>query len=200
MEEERIRMTQEKNDEIIAKKKMDYDMKQERNEEKKRQYEMERQRKLEETRRAAELHAQTIQKVLADNERLQEEKKGKYLSKKAQEERQRELDMQRQMDNERKTEDEKRKEEARRQVKDNMESILKEKVDKYLEIRGKNEEKLAKVQQAKDEELRRKQHIDLIHTSDKMENIQRKAKMDDYKREKLLEKIQSDNERAEKIK
>ena len=78
---------------------------------------MERQKRLEEAKKQAEIHAQSIQKVLEDSEKIQEQKKGKILSKKAQaEERQRELDRLAEIEREKEREEERLLAERRRQV------------------------------------------------------------------------------------
>jgi len=81
-----------------------------------------------------------------------------------------------------------------------MEIKLKEKVDKYLTLMEMNEIKLEKAKQAVLEEKQKKHNLDVISWNDRFENVERRAKMDEYKRHKILEKIENANERGEKIK
>ena len=80
-----------------------------------------------------------------------------------------------------------------------MEIKLKEKIDKYLTMMEMNEIKLEKTKQMVLEEKQKKRNLDVINWNDRHENVERRAKMDEYKRQKILEKIQNANERGEKI-
>jgi len=172
-----------------------------KNEEKRKLFEYERQKKLEETKRLAEQHALLIQKVLEDNAKLQEEKKEKFNIKKAlAEERKRELDILAEAELKKQMEEDRMKEEARKQVKANMEAMLKEKTDGYLMMMEEKDMKVVRTKQAREEQLQKKHDLDVINRNDKWESVHRQAKMDDYKKQKILEKIQNANERGEKIK
>ena len=57
-----------------------------------------------------------------------------------------------------------------------------------------------RVYKEKELELKNKHALDLIRKHDKSENVERIARMQEYQREKLLEKIQEDTERANAIK
>ena len=81
-----------------------------------------------------------------------------------------------------------------------MEKKLNERVNKYMEQMDAEEAKLEKVKQAQEDELRRKYNLKQIVRNDRIENVERKAKQDEYKREKIREKIQEADERGEKIK
>jgi len=200
-QEEKARLTKEKNDEMLLKKKMDYDEKQERNEEKRKLFELERQKKLEESKRQAELQAKNLQKVLEDNNRIQEEKKEKYrLQNALAEERKKELEAIEEVERQKHLEEEKRKEEARLQVKKNMEEKLQTKINTYLHLMESQEIKQARAEQAQEEEAKKKQNLDALKRFDRLDNVQRKMKMDEYRRQKIQEKIENNNERGEKIK
>ena len=172
-----------------------------KNEEKRKLFEYERQKKLEETKRLAEQHALLIQKVLEDNAKMQEEKKEKFNMKKAlAEERKRELDILAEAELKKQMEEDRMKEEARKAVKENMEALLKEKTDGYLMMMDEKDMKVARTKQAREEQLQKKHDLDVINRNDKWESVQRQAKMDEYKKQKIMEKIQNANERGEKIK
>ena len=81
-----------------------------------------------------------------------------------------------------------------------METRLNEKVNKYLEIMESGEVKLQKTRQAKEEEARKRNIENMIEKIDKAELIQRKYKMDEYQRQKIMEKLENANEKGEKIK
>jgi len=199
--QEKLKQAKEKNDELLVKKKNDFDWKQSKNEEKKKLFEYERQKKMEETKRLAEQHAQMIQKVLEDNAQLQEEKKEKFKIKKAlAEERKKELDLLAEAELKKQMEEDREKEEARKQVKLTMEGMLKEKTDRYLMLMDEKDMKVTRTKQARDEQLQKKHDLDVINRNDRSENVQRQAKMDDYKKQKLMEKIHDAAERGEKIK
>ena len=80
-----------------------------------------------------------------------------------------------------------------------MEMMLKQKTETYLEKFVQSDIKVAVVQKMKNDEFRAKSHIETIKRMDKEENVIRIAKMQEYQREKILEKIIADSEKAEKI-
>lgn len=156
---------------------------------------------MEENKRQAELQAQNLQKVLEDNNRLQEDKKEKYRHKKEMaEERKKELDAIEEVERQKKLEEDRRKEEARLQVKQNMEEKLKSKINSYLDLLHNQEVRQARAEQAKEEEMRKKQNLDAINRFDRLDNVARKMKMDEYRRQKIQEKIENNDERGQKIK
>ena len=77
---------------------------------------------------------------------------------------------------------------------------MKEKIDRYLTKFKETEMKLEQTEKQREEEMRFKHNNDTIKRIDKLENVQRIFKMQDYQKQKLLEKIVEDNEKAEKIK
>jgi len=80
-----------------------------------------------------------------------------------------------------------------------MESRLGERVGGYLQKMAESEEKVARVQKEKDDYLKHKHALEIIKKADKLENVQRIARMQEYQKEKLLEKINHDTERANQI-
>jgi len=78
--------------------------------------------------------------------------------------------------------------------------MLKEKTDRYLMLMDEKDMKVTRTKQARDEQLQKKHDLDVINRNDRSENVQRQAKMDDYKKQKLMEKIHDAAERGEKIK
>ena len=81
-----------------------------------------------------------------------------------------------------------------------MEKRLEERVHGYLSKMEESDEKVRKVQMEKEEYLRNKHALDVIKKTDKLENVQRIARMQEYQREKLLDRINEDTEKAERIK
>lgn len=62
------------------------------------------------------------------------------------------------------------------------------------------DEKVAATQRNKQQELQMKHNLDMIKQADKEENIRRIARMKEYHRQQILERIMSENEKSERIK
>lgn len=62
------------------------------------------------------------------------------------------------------------------------------------------EEKLTEVQKKKQFEIKEKHNLLVMKEVDKRENVERIMKMQEYQREKVLEKIERDNEKAKELK
>lgn len=80
-----------------------------------------------------------------------------------------------------------------------MESRLEDRIGGFLYKMAESDAKVAKVQREKEEEMRNKHALDLIKLHDKKENVERIARMQEYQREKLLEKINHDTDKANAI-
>jgi hypothetical protein len=81
-----------------------------------------------------------------------------------------------------------------------MESIMTEKINHFREKQKNEEVKVEFVQKKKHDEHLLKTTIENIKREDRKENVKRISKIQDYQRDKIMEKIQEDNMRAEKIK
>lgn len=81
-----------------------------------------------------------------------------------------------------------------------MEHKLEERVGGYLQKMAESDEKVHRVQMEKDEAMKVKHALDVIKQHDKQENVQRIARMQEYQRNKIMEKIHNDTERANQIK
>lgn len=62
------------------------------------------------------------------------------------------------------------------------------------------EEKLNEVQKKKHFEIKEKHNLLVMKEADKRENVERIMKMQEYQREKVMEKIERDNEKAKELK
>jgi len=199
--EEKFAYTKERNDELLKQKKIEYDEKLQKNEEKRRMFEYEREEKNQEAKMRAEMHAVLIKKVIDENANQGEAKRSESLMKRAvADERKIQLDRQAERQRQIRVLEEREKEEKRKGVKENMEIILKDKTDNYVHKFKESEIKVAIVQKMKHDEHKTKSHIGTLKKLDKEENVHRIAKMQEYQREKIMEKILSDNEKAERIK
>ena len=81
-----------------------------------------------------------------------------------------------------------------------MEHRLQERVDGYLYKMAESDQKVLRVQKEKEAMMRQKHALELIKKNDKLENVNRIARMQEYQKEKLMEKINHDTERAQQIK
>lgn len=81
-----------------------------------------------------------------------------------------------------------------------MEEKLQSKINSYLDLMHNQEIRQARAEQAKEDEHRKKQNLDAINRFDRLDNVARKMKMDEYRRQKIQDKIENDNERGQKIK
>lgn len=81
-----------------------------------------------------------------------------------------------------------------------MENIMAERIGHFREKQKHEEEKVEIVQKKKHDEHLLKTTIENIKREDRKENVKRISKIQDYQRAKIMEKIQEDNMKAEKIK
>jgi len=81
-----------------------------------------------------------------------------------------------------------------------MEMRLSQRVEAFQQKQHEEEMKVEMVQKKKMEDIQHKHALELIKRMDKEENVRRIQRMQEYQREKLLEKIMSETERAERIK
>lgn len=103
-------------------------------------------------------------------------------------------------DAERKRQEDLDKEAKRRAVKENNEKLLEEKRNFYLHKMNETDEKVFRSQIQKTFELKEKHNIDVLKRTDRRENVERIQKMQEYQRDKIMEKILRDNEKAQRIK
>ena len=71
---------------------------------------------------------------------------------------------------------------------------------KIISKMNEKEEKLNEVQKKKQYEIKEKHNVLVMKEVDKRENVERIMKMHDYQREKVMEKIERDNEKAKELK
>jgi hypothetical protein len=81
-----------------------------------------------------------------------------------------------------------------------MEARLGQRIGSFQHKMSEQEQKLHDMQRKKHEEQQMRHYMELIKESDKQENVHRISKMQDYKRQKTLQKIMSDTEKAFRVK
>lgn len=183
------------------KKFQEYEERQAKNEEKRKQFERELEYKKYENKMKAQEKAETIKQVLEENKHMEEKKREDFYYKKMlAEERKRELDAIAAIERKEKIQAEKDKDNQRKHVKSTMEKRLEERVNGYLYKMAESDEKVLRVQREKEAMMRQKHALELIKKNDKHENVQRIARMQEYQKEKLMEKINHDTDRATQIK
>lgn len=85
-------------------------------------------------------------------------------------------------------------------MKENNDKLLEEKRNFYLKKMNETDEKVFRSQMQKTFDLREKHNIDVLKKTDRRENVERIQKMQEYQRDKIMEKIMRDNEKAQRIK
>ena len=149
----------------------------------------------------AEMKSQHIKEVLNSNVAIEENRRADYYESQAQAaERKRKLDEMAKADAERKRQEDLDKEAKRRGVKENNDKQLEDKRNFYVSKMQETDDKVIRSQMRKTMELKEKHNIDVLKKTDRRENVERIMKMQEYQREKIMEKILVDNAKAEAIK
>ena len=131
-----------------------------------------------------------------------EEKKREqyYMSQAEAEERKRELDKLKEEELMLKKQMEEDKQIQRYEVKVNNDRLMQQRIDAIRSKIEESEYKLKSQQERKSEELKIKHNTAVIKRMDRVENVKRISKVQDFERQKIMERIQADNERTERIK
>ena len=147
------------------------------------------------------MKSQHIKEVLNSNVAIEENRRADYYESQAQAaERKRKLDEMAKADAERKRQEDLDKEAKRRGVKENNDKQLEDKRNFYVSKMQETDDKVIRSQMRKTMELKEKHNIDVLKKTDRRENVERIMKMQEYQREKIMEKILVDNAKAEAIK
>lgn len=147
------------------------------------------------------MKSQHIKEVLYSNVAIEENRRAEYYESQAQAaERKRKLDEMAKADAERKRQEDLDKESKRRGVKENNDKQLEDKRNFYVSKMQETDDKVLRSQMRKTMELKEKHNIDVLKKTDRRENVERIMKMQEYQREKIMEKILVDNAKAEAIK
>lgn len=178
----------------------EYLLKQKMNEEKRQLFEQDREKRKEEARLQAEAKSQHIKEVLNSNVAIEEKRREDYYESQAQAaERKRKLEEMNKIDAERKRQEEIEKEAKRKSVKETNERQTEEKRNFYLTMMREKDDKVTRSQMRKTMDLKERHNIDVLKKVDRRENVERIMKMQEYQREKIMEKILRDNAKAETI-
>lgn len=86
------------------------------------------------------------------------------------------------------------------QVKKQNDERLQNRIGTFLQKYHEMDEKVAATQRSKQMELQMKHNLEVIKQADKEENIRRIAKMQEYHRQKIFERIMKDTEKGERVK
>lgn len=90
-------------------------------------------------------------------------------------------------------------EDKRQIVKENHEKIVQERVNKYLEKIEQSDLKVAKARAKLEHSVLVKANMDYMRELDRLENVRRIQEMQKYQKQRLLEKIEADNQRSRQI-
>lgn len=94
---------------------------------------------------------------------------------------------------------EQEKEDKRVHVKQNNEKIMSERVNNYMNKLEQTDYKVARAKARLEQDVLVKNNMDFMKELDRNENVRRIQDMQEYRRVKLLEKIEKDNERTRQI-
>lgn len=84
-------------------------------------------------------------------------------------------------------------------MKTNNEKFAEEKVNYYVSKLNEADEKVSRVKQKQEEEQRKKHIEDLLKRIDKRENVERIARIQEFQKEQVIEKMKLDSIRAEQL-
>jgi len=99
-----------------------------------------------------------------------------------------------------KAEEELEKEKYRENVRINMIKMEEERKKTINDKRKEQDYKLMSVQQRKEEELRYKKELEYLKRHDRQETVDRIMRIQQYERERVMEKIQGDDIRTQQLK
>lgn len=139
--------------------------------------------------------------MLNSNVAIEEKRREDFYESQAQAaERKWKLEEMSKADAERKRQEDLDKEAKRRSVKENNDKQMEERRLFYLSKMEETDEKVMRSQMRKTMDLKEKHNIDVLKRTDRRENVERIMKMQDYQREKIMDKILRDNVKNEAIK
>ena len=149
----------------------------------------------------AQQKAAEIQKVIEENARKEEERKDKIRQQQSEaEKRKHELDIKKQkwLQDKKKTLEEKEKhsEDVRKQNEDR----LNVRINSIQSKRHEKESLMTKTQSEREWEHMIKKEYDLLRREDKLESVERISRANNYKKQKILEKIEFDNMKSQHVK
>ena len=90
-------------------------------------------------------------------------------------------------------------EQKRQFVKENNEQLMNKRVNNYMNKMEQTDKKVAMVKSKLEHDMLVKNNMDFMREQDKQENIRRIQEMQEYRRQRLLEKINRDNDRSKII-
>ncbi len=132
---------------------------------------------------------------------IEENKRQDYYESQAQAaERKKKLEDIAKIDAERKRQEDIEREGKRKSVKENNDKFLEEKRHFYQQKMEETDEKVMQSQMRKTMDLKEKHNVDVLKRTDRRENVERIRKMQDYQRDKIMDKILKDNSKADNIK
>ena len=131
---------------------------------------------------------------------MEEQKKQEYYSRqKIEEMKKAELIKMKEREEQEKKIKELEKEHKIKEVLDRNEKLLSRRKEELIKQFNMTDMKVAKVQKSMKFHLEIKKSMIQLKTSDRVENVDRIRNVDDYRRQKLLEKLENDNDRIERL-
>ena len=151
--------------------------------------------------RAAAEKQKQIEFVKDQNNRIEEQKKQEFLRAQAEaEERKRQQDAEAEAERRRRIEEEQEKQNYRENVRKTMIKVEERRKKSIIDKRQQQDQKLMTAQQIKEQELRYKKELEYLKRRDRQETVERIQRIQQYERDKVMEKIQNDDTRTLQVK
>ena len=154
-----------------------------------------------EAKKIAEIKSEHIKEVLYSNLTIEEKRRQEYFENQAKAKER--IDKLEELAREEKRMEKAKMDkenERKKEVKVMNDKMREEKRQFYWTKLEETEDKVIKSQMRKTMELKEKHNIDVLKRTDRRENVERIMKMQEYQREKIMEKIMNDNAKAENLK
>jgi hypothetical protein len=195
--EKKTLSAKEKNDLLLEEQRKAYEKRRAHNEEKRRLFDEEQRLRLKQLHEEGIRRSEEIKQVLNNNAQMEEKKRQDYY-KKLNELNTKKIEIEAQMkqEEERHMAEERAKEAKRKYVLDNNQKLLQDKIHHVMDKLSHTDLKVTKAKEKLLNDLVTKQHQHFLKKLDRQENVERISEIHNYKRHKILEKIEGQSKRT----
>jgi len=185
----------------LLKQRLEFEEEQKRVAERKARFERDQQHQLDMIKAESQKKQEEIQRVLAMNQAMEEKKRSDYYQKVALENQKKaELDKVKKVEDVEKKAQEAAKEQKIKDVIRKNDELLSSRRNDILRKQNSTEQKYQHTQKMLKDQLDNKKNMDHLKLQDRLENIDRIREVQEYKKHKLLEKLDGDSKRVEGLK
>jgi len=198
--EERIKLAKDKNDEALIKQRQEFEKQQFENEERRKKFEIDQQIKLERLRQESQKKEEELKRAWNMNAALEEKKREDYFARQRIENaRHAELAKIREREEQEKRIREMEKEQRLKDVLKKNDTMLEHRKGELLSKINSKDAKVLNAQRVLKQQMDLKKSVDYLKTTDRLENVERIREIQEYEKQKLLKRIEDDNQRAVRL-